>query len=87
MVFCRVFPANKAPISLRSAELPVSYVEEALQPNMMVLCPSKTVRLKVRRIELFSFNVFYCCDGKSESSADMTQASVPRELSEIILIC
>lgn len=46
MVLCPVCPAHKAPTSLRSAAHPVSHAEEASQPNMMVRCRSRTVRLK-----------------------------------------
>ncbi|XP_067298806.1 signal peptide, CUB and EGF-like domain-containing protein 2 isoform X6 [Pseudorasbora parva] len=46
MAFCHVCLAHKAPISLRLAAHPASHVEEASQPNMMVLCPSRTVRPK-----------------------------------------
>lgn len=46
MVLCPVCPAHKAPTSLRSAAHPVSHAEEASQPNMMVRCLSRTVRLK-----------------------------------------
>lgn len=54
MVLCLVGPAHEVPISLKLAALPVSNVEEALRPNMIVLCRSRTVRLKSSALQVIT---------------------------------